>query len=78
MTEEKEEYVPESNESGVPKNFVISCLKCRWTRITSGISTDIKDLTEVHIGCKTCGKWRKFKCPKCGNYAPMKRIRGNT
>lgn len=78
MTEPKEEYQPEAGVSGVPKNFVIRCLKCRWARITSGISTDIADLHEVHIGCAACGKWRKFKCPKCGNYAPMKRIKGNT
>jgi len=78
MANEKEEYEPESDVSGVPKNFVIRCLRCRWARITSGIASDITDLNEVNQGCVNCGKWRKFKCPKCGMPSPMKRLRGNT
>ena len=71
-------YEPEESKSGVPKNFVIRCGRCRWARITSGVSEDISDLHEVQIGCVNCGKWRKFKCPKCGMLSPMKRIKGNT
>jgi hypothetical protein len=78
MTKEKEEYKPEASISGVPKNFVISCLRCRWSRITSGVTADITDLHEMNLGCVNCGKWRKFKCPKCGIGCPMKRIKGNT
>ena len=78
MTEPKEEYHPEESVSGVPKNFVIRCLRCRWARITSGVAADITDLNEVNPGCTTCGKWRKFKCPKCGMGCPMKRLKGNT
>jgi len=76
MTEK--EYKPEASTSGVPKNFVIKCVRCSWSRVTSGIVTDITDLNEINSGCTTCGKWRRFKCPKCGNACPMKRIKGNT
>ena len=76
-TSNKPEYQPEPSISGVPKNFMIRCLRCRWARITSGVAADITDLNEVHIGCVNCGKFRKFKCPECGNPAPMKRIKRN-
>jgi len=76
MTEK--EYQPEASTSGVPKNFVIRCLRCRWARITSGISDDITDLNEINAGCTTCGKWRRFKCGQCGGIAVMKRFKGNT
>ena len=74
----KEEYVPEESKSGVPKNFIIRCPRCRWARITSGISEDITDLNEIDANCINCGKWRKFKCPKCGMPSQMRRLRGNT
>lgn len=84
MTEErlpikpKEEYAPEANISGAPKNFVIRCPRCRWARITSGVSQDIVDLNEIDPNCVNCGKWRRFKCPKCSMPSQMKRIRGNS
>ena len=78
MSENKEEYQPEPSVSGVPKNFVIRCLRCRWSRITSGVSSDISDLQEINAGCITCTKWRKFKCKSCGSPSTMKRIKGNT
>ena len=76
--EPKEEYVPEEDTSGVPKNFMIRCPRCRWARITSGIKTDITDLNEIEPGCTNCGKWRRFKCPKCGMTSQMKRIVGRS
>ena len=78
LSEPKEEYVPEEDNSGVAKNFVIRCHRCRWARMSSGISTDLADLNEINQGCTNCGKWRKFKCPKCGLPAMMKRISGNS
>lgn len=72
------EYEPEPDNSGVPKNFIIRCPRCRWARITSGVVADIADLNEDKTSCPTCGKWRRFKCPKCGMHAPMKRVKGNT
>ncbi len=72
------EYQPEPDISGVPKNFIIRCLKCRWARISSGVAADMTDLHEVTRSCPTCGKWRRFKCPKCGQEAVMKRVKGNT
>jgi hypothetical protein len=71
-------YQPEASVSGVAKNFVIRCPKCRWARLSSGVSSDIKDLHEVRPGCKTCGRWRRFQCVKCGVPCPMKRIKGNS
>lgn len=78
LVEPKEEYTPESDNSGVPKNFVIRCHRCRWCRISSGIAADIEDLQEIDPGCINCGKWRRFKCPKCGMHSPMKRLKGNS
>jgi hypothetical protein len=71
-------YEPEANNSGAPKVFMIRCAKCRWGRVSSGVSVDITDLIEVKSNCASCGKWRKFKCPKCGKTCSMKRIQGNT
>lgn len=71
-----DEYEPEQNLSGAPKNFMIRCPKCRWARLSSGVSMDLADLHEVTSSCKNCGKARKFKCPKCGMNSPMKRIKG--
>lgn len=80
MTEQKPkpEYQPEGDTSGVEKNFMIRCLKCRWARLSSGISTDLADLNEVTGNCPTCGKHRKFRCPNCGGQATMKRLKGNS
>lgn len=69
---------PEANNSGAPKNFMIRCPRCCWARVSSGLSIDMTDIHEVKPNCKNCGKWRKFQCPKCGNHAVMKRLKGNT
>ena len=74
----KEEHQPEQDNTGAPKNFFIRCPSCRWARTSSGLAADISDLTEVNPGCFNCGKWRKFKCPKCGMPSTMKRLKGNS
>lgn len=43
-----------------------------------GTKEDLADLTEIKANCATCGKWRRFRCPQCGQPATMKRVRGNT
>ena len=75
--EPKPEHRVETSTSGVPKNFFIRCGKCRWARLSSGISEDLKDLYEIKGNCPTCGKSRRFKCPTCGGQATMKRLQGN-
>lgn len=77
MTEPKDEHEPEQDNTGVPKNFFIRCSRCRWARRSSGMKADLSDLIEITPGCTTCGKWRKFKCPKCGMSSLMKRLKGN-
>jgi predicted RNA-binding Zn-ribbon protein involved in translation (DUF1610 family) len=59
----------------VPKNFMIRCLKCRWAETSTGISDDLKHLTEIPRTCMNCGTPRQFKCPKCGRAAKMLRIK---
>lgn len=78
MSEPKEEYVPEADNSGVDKNFMIRCPRCRWGRVSSGIAVDVADLHEVTSTCENCGKFRAFKCPKCGMPSLMKRLKGNS
>lgn len=65
-------------QSSAPKNFVLRCSRCRWARTSSGLEADLKDLIEMKNSCKNCGKFRQYKCPKCGMTCPLKRIRGNT
>lgn len=77
IADPKEEHKPEEDTSGVPKNFFIRCPRCRWARRSSGISSDLADLVEVNPNCVDCGKWRKFKCPKCGMPSQMRRLKGN-
>lgn len=74
---EKDTYEPEADNSGVPKNFFIRCPRCRWARVSSGVTVDLVDLHEVKSNCPNCGRWRHFKCPKCGMNAPMRRIKGS-
>lgn len=71
-----EHYEPE--DSSAPKNFALRCPSCRWARITSGLATDLQDLLVIKPTCQNCGKFRKYKCPKCGTACPLKRIKGNT
>lgn len=62
-----------------PKNFQIRCSRCNWSRLTSGVKDDLTDLHEVKSNCASCGKIRKFVCPKCkGKTAKMYRISGNS
>lgn len=60
------------------KSFIIKCLRCAWSETSTGISADLKHLNEVKTGCPTCGSARRFKCPRCGQIAKMKRFQGNT
>ena len=64
--------------------FQIRCLKCRWAKMSNGTQDDLKDLYEsqddlkdlyeLKNSCSTCGKKRKFRCPKCGQAATMHRV----
>jgi predicted RNA-binding Zn-ribbon protein involved in translation (DUF1610 family) len=56
------------------KNFMVRCHKCRWARLSTGLSSDLADLKEI-ISCPTCGKARQFKCPKCGLVAKLTRVK---
>lgn len=68
----------DDTSSQTPHNFQIRCTRCRWSRTTSGTKDDLTDLHEVKNTCSTCGKIRKFACPKCGGKtAKMFRISGN-
>ncbi len=72
----KEIYEPE--ESSAPQNYILRCSRCRWARASSGLEADLKDLLSVKSNCSTCGKYRTYKCPKCGMNCPLKRVRGNS
>lgn len=78
LADPKDEYEPEADNTGVEKNFIIRCGRCRWARLSSGLSADLADLHEIKANCNGCGKWREFKCPKCGMRCKMKRIKGNS
>lgn len=69
-------YDPE--KSSAPQNFVLRCARCRWARMSSGLGVDLKDLLEIKPNCANCGKFKKYKCPKCGMACPLKRVKGNT
>lgn len=58
----------------VPKKFILRCVKCRWARTSTGISSDLQDLKET-TSCTNCGKPRQFRCPRCGQTAKLTRIR---
>jgi len=75
MSEEKNNE--ESNVSA-PQNFALRCPKCRWARMSSGLAADLADLVYVKPTCNGCGKFRKYRCPKCGVACPLKRIKGNS
>lgn len=59
------------------KNFIIRCPKCRWARMSTGLSEDLKDLREIKT-CSNCGGARKFRCPQCGQIAKQTRIKSNS
>ena len=54
--------------------FLLKCKSCNWFRKSNGLSSDLKDLTQV-ANCAKCSG-RKFKCPKCGQ--PVKMIRARS
>ena len=59
----------------IPKKFVLKCLRCSRSQLTTGISSDLSHLTEYVNGCQNCGRPRRFKCPHCGNIMNMLRIK---
>lgn len=65
------------NVDNTPKNFVLRCVKCRWARMSTGLTEDLNDLRET-TGCSNCGKPRQFRCPKCGQTAKLMRVRNNS
>lgn len=55
------------------KIFSIKC-KCGWLLMTTGLSTELKELNLAEIKkCAKCGGPRQFKCKKCGK--PVKMLR---
>lgn len=56
------------------KPFIIKCPKCRWSERSQGTKDSLSHLREIKGGCSSCGKKRKFRCPKCGSTAVMLRI----
>ena len=54
--------------------FIIRCPKCRWARMSTGLTKDLQDLHE-YKSCLNCGKIRSFRCIKCGNIAKMTRVK---
>lgn len=68
----------ETEQNSNPKNFVLRCPRCRWARTTSGLASDLTDLIHIKPTCNSCGKLKKYKCPKCGTACPLKRIKGNS
>lgn len=58
------------------QNFILRCLKCRWARMSTGLSSDLADLHEIKT-CSSCGGPRKFRCPKCGQNAKLIRVKSN-
>lgn len=56
------------------KKYIIRCLACRWSKLTTGTSEDLKDLYEIKNNCSSCGKKRSFRCPKCGTPSKMLRV----
>lgn len=57
--------------------FLLKCNKCGWGRRSTGLSEDLKTLSEVKT-CNNCGGARKFKCPKCGQIVKMIRVKNDT
>lgn len=56
--------------------FLIKCSNCNWSIKTNGSKKEILelDLNEIINSCSSCGKPRRFKCKKCGQYAKMFRL----
>ena len=71
------DYVNNMSEQ-ISKNFMLKCKSCSWSEMSTGIKEDLSNYLEIKSGCSTCGKYRKFKCPKCGGISLLKRVKGNT
>jgi hypothetical protein len=54
--------------------FLIKCSFCKWFEETNGFSKNLSHLIEIKNNCSTCGKPRKFRCPKCKHVAKMIKI----
>lgn len=57
------------------KRYIIRCGKCRWARMSNGLSSDVTELKEIKK-CHNCGGPRQFRCPRCGQTAKMTRVKG--
>ena len=51
--------------------FQLFCDYCGWKRLSDG--KDLSDLTEVNL-CSTCSGGRRFKCPRCGRVAKIRKL----
>jgi hypothetical protein len=60
----------------IEKPFLIKCPRCKWFERVQGTKDSLKHLLEKKSGCSTCGKKRRFYCPKCSSLATMIRIFG--
>lgn len=65
----------ENDEFSIPKNFMLRCIKCGWGRTTTGLPSDLSDLVYVKSSCKGCGKFKRYRCPKCNTACPMKKVK---
>lgn len=56
--------------------FRLQCQHCRYTEFSTGLSTDLKHLTEHKKGSLYRGP-RLFKCPRCAQLVKLLRIQPN-
>lgn len=55
------------------KIFSLKC-KCGWTLLTTGLSSELKELNLFEIKkCNKCGGPRTFRCKQCGKLVKMLR-----
>jgi hypothetical protein len=59
--------------SDTPKNYMLRCIKCSHSEMTTGLSKDLFHLAEIKK-CSNCGGPRKFRCPKCGMTITMQKV----
>jgi hypothetical protein len=74
LVAQSEELPVEETSNLLPRKFILRCMKCRWGRTSTGLSSDLSDLKET-TSCTNCGKTRQFRCPRCGQTAKLTRIR---
>ena len=58
----------------MPVRFLIKCRSCKWTQGTTGLAKDLEGLKEIMPSCSTCGRPRRFVCPKCRGVSVMSRV----